>query len=152
MGKVEAIIDFLEENIYDSNLPFIFAEHLVCCKKDQKSIVLFRDEKNWKPHEQDIFDKYQWEMMTPYFKLSCEGQRKVNRMPLEDRAALPFTDVDNIAVESGFSMVRKVKIHTAHYNAHDFSVCCCSLCVPPVMSMLLKYGNRVQEKKPHTLQ
>lgn len=130
MGKVEAIVDFLSEDIYDSNLPFIFAEHQVCCKKDRKPMKFFRDGTKWKPHEKDIFDKYQWEMMTPYFELSCEGQKKVKRMPLEDRAALPFTEVDSIAVESGFSMVRKVKIHTAHYNANDFSVSKCALFHP----------------------
>ncbi|KAF2477885.1 kinase-like protein, partial [Lindgomyces ingoldianus] len=123
MQKIDSILDFIEEGVYDNRLPFVYAEDQVevCCKKTGQPIKLFQDKARWKPHEKDLFQTYQWWMMTPYFQLSCEGEKTVRRMPVEDLAVLPFTDVKTTS-EGGFSVVRKVKIHSAHHNAQDFSV------------------------------
>jgi hypothetical protein len=62
-------------------------------------------------------------MMTPYFNLSPKGKTSFGRMLIEDRAVLPFIEVHDIEAEGGCSTVRKVKVHPAHYNSQDFSVC-----------------------------
>jgi serine/threonine protein kinase len=125
MEKVEAILDFLEEEVYDSTLPFVFGKNqLATSKTTEEPIVikLFQDKTKWKESEKDSFERYQWEMMAPYFPLSCGEQSSVRRLAVYDRAVLPFLEAHEES-EGGFSIVRKVKIHPAHYNSHDFSVC-----------------------------
>jgi len=122
LEKVEAILDFLLEEVYDNMLPFVFAkDHSFSSKITKKPIDLFHDKTKWKQNEKDLFEKYQWEMMTPYLLLNFGGDKTVPRMAIEDRAVLPFLEIYN-ASEGGFSTVRKVKIHSAHYNAHEYWV------------------------------
>ncbi|KAF2796626.1 hypothetical protein K505DRAFT_373045 [Melanomma pulvis-pyrius CBS 109.77] len=123
MRKVEAILDFIEENIFDNDLPFVFPENRseVCCmsKSTHKPIKLFQNETKWRPHEKEVFEMYQWEMLAPYFQLSCERMKSVGHIAVDDRSVLPFIEVRN-GSERGFSIVRQVRIHLAHYNAGDF--------------------------------
>jgi hypothetical protein len=124
MEKVGPILDFLKEGIYDSTLPFIFPQDdSPISKITEEPIMLFQNRSEWKQAEKDMFDKYQWEMMTPYFDLSSEGDTSFGRMLVEDRAVLPFTEVHDIETVGGFSTVRRVKLHPAHYNTHNFLVC-----------------------------
>jgi hypothetical protein len=122
MEKLDAILDFLLEEVYDSTLPLVFAkDQSVCSKSTKKPIELFHDKTKWKQSEKDLFEKYQWEMMTPYFLLDFRGDKTVPRMAVDDRAVLPFIEIHN-ASEGGFSIVRQVKMHSAHYNAHEYWV------------------------------
>jgi hypothetical protein len=122
MEKVEAIIDFLLDEVYDSMLPFVFAkDQSVSSKSTKKPIKLFHKKTKWRQSEVDMFEKYQWEMMTPYFQLHIRGDQNPLRMAVDDRAVLPFIEIHN-ASEGGFSIVRQVKMHSAHYNSHEYGV------------------------------
>jgi hypothetical protein len=124
MEKVDAIRDFIRQGVCDSALPFIFStDDFLISKRTKEPIMLFQNRSKWKSSEKDMFEKYQWEMMTPCFNLSPKGKTSFGRMLIEDRAVLPFIEVHDIEIEGGFSTVRKVKVHPAHYNAHNFSVC-----------------------------
>lgn len=121
MEKLEAILDFLNEDVDDSMLPFVLdSSGSVISEITKEAILLFLDSSKWRSSEKEIFEKYQWEMMAPYFRLGYERASSFNCITVDDRAVLPFSQIQN-SRESGSSIVRQVKIHPAHYNARDFS-------------------------------
>ncbi|KAF2134966.1 kinase-like protein [Dothidotthia symphoricarpi CBS 119687] len=133
LQKASEIVSFIRENIFDSDLPFIFDLHSVprrdvCCTSDQgfKPVRLFSSE-IWRPMERELFYHYQGQLLAPLFRFSYDAGQKVMHFPLKDEVVLPFiedtlTDGDvlgkTLQREGGFSFVRKVKIHPAHYTAN----------------------------------
>ncbi|KAF1948782.1 kinase-like protein [Byssothecium circinans] len=126
-GKVETILDFIEENVHDVDLPFYFPKDGTCVRCRNGNIIeSFHKSNVWRARDKDSFDQYQWFMLSPYFELSCDRIPKVRKYAVEDRAVLPFIDESSptkeqpYLVEGGFSIVKKVKLHAAHYNSEDF--------------------------------
>ncbi|KAF2265255.1 kinase-like protein [Lojkania enalia] len=124
LEKVDMIVHFIAEHIHDSDLPFTFCKDgKGLCYGSNRPISLFR---TWKAHEKDNFETYQWWMLSPYFQFSHDKQLEVRRMVVQERVVLPFVAEKSESEQppwnyGGFSIVRKVKFHVAHYNSRDFS-------------------------------
>jgi hypothetical protein len=132
MEKIEEIMGFIDEGLYDSDLPFILSEgsrpgllQLRRKGKHGRPIQLFD---KWKPHELESFNNYQWQLTAPYFRLSTDTDRKVQHYNLEESSTiLPFIEDDEVRrgtgrAEGGFGDVWRVKIHPAHHNCCEDSV------------------------------
>ena len=127
MDKVKDIIDFIRDELYDSDLPFELVDgprpllRLYGKVKEGSTnrIPLFD---KWKPHELESFHNYQWGLMAPYFQLITEADRRVLHYNLRDGIILPFIeDVEQDTAtgdrkKGGFGDVWRVKIHPAHHN------------------------------------
>lgn len=133
MNKAHAILSFIEENVSDRDLPLEFDDELsglVLRKKtDSKAhdmvndkIAFFRDA-NWSPRNLESFKDLQWRFLVPNFILSYEGQSS-KHLNFKPSHILPFIEDSpeaaslskSVALEGGFSFVRKVRIHKAHHN------------------------------------
>lgn len=132
LNKVSCIKEFLAAGIHDNDLPFIkeeskspnpgpyyvvFSNKSSAADENRTPITCFF---TWAEHEIDIFVKYQWQLLAPYFEL---GNPKLWQIP--DNIILPFIeDYSESSTETGgFSTVWKVKIHRAHHNAGPQIVC-----------------------------
>ncbi len=135
VDQVPAIIDFINETLYDSDLPFIFREgageregsYDVYRKVKQrdgepdKEIELQFFQK-WKDVTLESFDQNQWQLLAPFFSLVSKDNMKVSHYNLGSHIVLPFIE-DNIVDEppaqhGGSADVRRVKIHKAHQNLY----------------------------------
>ncbi|ORY00554.1 kinase-like domain-containing protein [Clohesyomyces aquaticus] len=130
MRKAAAIIDVMAEGIYDDDLPFqIDSSPEIAVyrrKREGKALekILFFDD--WEIDQRDSFNTYQWQMTSPYFKLSWKLGKQVFHHALEPQAILPFVEEthkesnsgNSTEFSGGTSTVRKLKIHRAHHNAY----------------------------------
>lgn len=126
------INDFIDENIFDTSLPFLFENDRFYREAVDQSgrhlyrIKLFQSD-HWTPHLRESFERYQSQLSVPIFKLSWLANDKVLHFPLKHQVSLPFeyiwetSGIDELGsqlqIEGGTSVVRKVRIHLAHYNA-----------------------------------
>ena len=131
------IVEFELEGIYDGDLPFIFRNTTVyrgtnpSSKRSTDVISLFQSS-CWEPVRLESFEKYQGQLTAPIFKFAWAAGEKVLHFPLKDQLVLPFMHVEetsnngelgaSIQRQGGTSIVRKVKIHPAHYNASPETV------------------------------
>jgi serine/threonine protein kinase len=127
------IVRFIHLNIFDRDLPFTFlndkAYHEINAglTRFQQPLPFFGSEP-WEPHLCDNFKDYQRKVSAPIFRLSWNTGEKVRHYSLDDQLVLPFMHVEDTSKEGelgatirrlgGTSIVRKVKIHPAHYNAY----------------------------------
>lgn len=132
------LVKFEEEGIFDGDLPFIFKNNTVFRELTNGSerfiqvIALFQAS-CWEPIHLDSFEKYQGQLAAPIFKFTWGAREKVLHFALKDRLVLPFMHVEDtsshgelgaaVQRQGGTSIVRKVKIHPAHYNASPDTVC-----------------------------
>jgi hypothetical protein len=133
LGMSAYIHEFLREEIFDTHLPFIFKNDKVYRefedshgKQREIQIELFQSV-HWRAMLRESFEEYQGQLSAPIFKLSWLANDKVRHFPLKDQLVLPFMYIRDtskpdelgadIQCEGGTSVVRKVKIHPAHYNA-----------------------------------
>lgn len=131
------ITQFEGEGIFDGDLPFIFEpsavfrETLIGSERAWKEIPLFQGP-SWQPLHLESFDRYQYQVAAPIFKLSWRAGEKVLHFALRDRLVLPFMHAEDTSAlgelgttirrEGGTSIVRRVKIHKAHFNASPDTV------------------------------
>lgn len=131
IGLSAQIGEFIRAGIYDTDLPFKFKNDMVFRDTHEgsgvheRSILTLRS-KLWTPMHCEAFERYQGQLLAPILKLSWTAAEKVLHFSLKDQFVLPFmemkdTSKDNefdatIQHEGGTSVVRKVKIHPAHYN------------------------------------
>ncbi|KAF2635190.1 kinase-like protein [Massarina eburnea CBS 473.64] len=124
LEKTETILDFISEGTHDNDLPFRFSRANKVRYKNGKPVEAFWKSNIWKEMEKDLFKMYQWYMLSPYFEMSCELAPKVNHYIIEDRVVLPLvsqsTAEQTDIIQSGFSVVIKMKFHNAHYNADQY--------------------------------
>lgn len=124
MEKLEDIVDFIDAQLYDCDLPFLLSEgpRRGSLQMDRRSkggqhpIELFR---NWKNFELESFNAYQWQLTAPYFSLSLEKTRKPQHYVLQNETILPFIEEgegNEHRAEGGYSDVWRIKIHPAHHN------------------------------------
>lgn len=125
LEKVPDIIYFVEEGLYDSDLPFESSGNshpqLRGKGKDGNSnhITLFD---KWKVHEVEYFRNNQWLLMAPYFHFATETNRIAPHYKLQNGIILHF--VEDLGQESragdhtagGYADVWRIKIHPAHHN------------------------------------
>jgi len=122
VDKVDTISDFINEGIYDSDLPFILGKderegdsirtlsRMVEGKK--QTIELFL---RWRDVDMESFHHQQWKVNIPVFHVDEKRNSKEPLHTLSDRAILPFLDV--VKAGRGYSgAVHKVEIHPRHHN------------------------------------
>jgi hypothetical protein len=144
LQKASQIVSFIDEDIFDHDLPFIFQKAGptgdVYREIQQDSATVLNPIRAftsdvWIASVRDMFDKYQWQMLAPCFKFSYGAAEKVLHFNLKDQTIMPFIEdqvmpfIEGEAEdktqqefsptfirEGGFSFVRRVKIHPAHFN------------------------------------
>jgi hypothetical protein len=129
------ITQFEGEGIFDGDLPFIFEPSAVLREtgigSERAFISLFQGP-SWQTHILECFENYQYQVAAPIFKLSWRAGEKVLHFALRDRLVLPFMHAEDTSAlgelgttirrEGGTSIVRRVKIHKAHFNASPDTV------------------------------
>ncbi|KAF1850801.1 kinase-like protein, partial [Cucurbitaria berberidis CBS 394.84] len=121
LQKAPKIQAFIEEAIFDCDLPFDFGTRGRSDSSEgfNPPPKLF---KSWKPKNVDGFDQYQGQLLAPYFKLSNNNSFSFSEQKLHHSVVLPFVEYevkDRIlgkTIQGGFSEVRIVKIHRAHHD------------------------------------
>lgn len=130
INKTACIIHFIEEGLYDSDLPFYFPS-----STEQHEPVIRRTRQGqnipvrcftvprWKPFERESFEQYQWEFQAPFFQVTPTNgtRRRPLHYPLGDNAVLPFIeDFEGEGmgdmISAGYSEVWRVRIHPAHHS------------------------------------
>lgn len=131
INEVALIVKFIAEGLWDSFLPFHFAaihngrgtvyskfkrvdnqadeEYAIHCFENTKTI--FREN----------FQKYQWKLLSPYFKVISRDNSMPLHYPLDDQVTLPFIEdqekeTTQHRYSGGYGEVWRVRIHKAHYN------------------------------------
>lgn len=125
MDKIEAIVDFINENLYDSDLPFILAEgprrglRQFELKGGEEPIQLFS---KWETFRIEYFNSCQWRFTVPYFRLEEKGRPK--HYLLEKETILPFVKDEELDahVPGVLGDFWRVEIHPAHHNLCEDSV------------------------------
>lgn len=127
MKETSKILDLIDQEIHDSDLPFFLAtndasEHLYR-KLDGGEPKVIDAFDSWGSHFRDLFVDYQWRVLAPFWELSSEENPLIRHYPLDGRIILPFIELPPTEPKAsvteyagGFGEIRKVNIHTAHYN------------------------------------
>jgi hypothetical protein len=139
LDQVPAIIDFINEDLFDSDLPFVFRDR---AGDREESFDVYRKVKQrdgepdmeielqffqkWRAATLESFNRNQWQLLAPIFFLVSKDNMKAKHYILDSYVVLPFIE-DNMVDEppaqhGGSAEVRHVKIHRAHQNLY-ISVC-----------------------------
>lgn len=115
--KAGAIRSFLDEGIIDAELPLLSYQEEGRTRlrtKQNKHIAVFE---SWRPQQMIEFDRMQWEVKAPVFKLDDEC------LELPDQTVLPFIPLRDDESQKnphsmigGYSEVTAHRIHPAHHN------------------------------------
>jgi hypothetical protein len=128
MQKLDQIVAFIEEGLYDSDLPFVLSTGTRKGLRrfnrkgedgQSESIQLFA---KWKISELEYFNNCQWELLAPYFHLSTKRDPEILHYNLEHETIMPFIEDAKIKHDVGYGDTWKVKIHPAHHNHCEDSV------------------------------
>ncbi|KAF5592110.1 ankyrin repeat [Fusarium pseudocircinatum] len=97
MGKVPAIADVCDEGLSDDDLPFdLDPNGLRLVRRNGTSSQPVQAFINWKEHESDMFDSYQWYMLAPYFALPDDDDPSVTHCATSYMNPLPFNTTENV--------------------------------------------------------
>lgn len=130
INKTATIIHFIDEGLYDSDLPFYFPssneqhEPVIRITKQGKKVpVNCFTVPRWRSFDRELFQQYQWEFQAPFFQVTpTNGHgRQPRHYPLGDHAILPFIEDyegDRLGdmISAGYSEVWRVRIHPAHHS------------------------------------
>ncbi|KAK3313300.1 kinase-like domain-containing protein, partial [Apodospora peruviana] len=122
--KVDAIVDFVDQNIHDSDLPFVISNgsspgtRQLNRKGRDGQLTEISIVSSWPTFVLEAFNEYQWRLLAPYFTLSTKAKPQILHYRLDDGIILPFIEDDEISSgdKGGYGEVWKVKIHPAHHN------------------------------------
>ncbi|TVY66789.1 Sporulation protein kinase mde3 [Fusarium oxysporum f. sp. cubense] len=125
--KSECIVNFLDERIDDSALPFRKENQNpqgklpavdLCPRRGGKRIKAFR---RWSLVAKMSFEEWQWAVNAPFFNRGQDGEVKI--YDLQDAAVLPFVTRNRLSgyqeieeYHGGFGKVSKRYIHADHHN------------------------------------
>ena len=124
MNKSKYIQAFVQEDVFDSDLPFEFELGQVL-RRSGRPVKLFE---HWEDHVRDSFISYQGRFLAPYFKFMTP---KLNQYSLHHCVVLPFIELEatdeapSEAVSTHFSIVYRVAIHSAHHDYRSPHVSAC---------------------------
>ncbi|KAM5341692.1 hypothetical protein ACJ41O_014723 [Fusarium nematophilum] len=120
--KLEAIVDFMDEGVDDSHLPFERAlgeddpGRMGLKRKDTggglHAIQLF---KKWRDRDVEAFENQQWRVHVPVFSTTGSEGAKPPHYELGYGTILPYVSTENVG-RGGFSAVDKVEIHPSHLD------------------------------------
>lgn len=112
------ITDFLDEEIDDTDLPFVRSDNTarsghfkLCSKKTPDQPIKCMT--SWDQARVNDFGRDQWCMLAPIFEYTDE----IEHYDLEDNCVLPWVEDEersDQAIEGGFGSVWKIAIHPAH--------------------------------------
>lgn len=131
--KVPAIIDFIQQGLFDNDLPFVFRDgtgdragsfdvYRKVKQRDRKpdNEVELQFFQEWNDSTLDSFNQNQWQLLAPFFSLVSKDNTNVSHYNLGSNVVLPFIEDDVVdeppAQHGGFAEVRRVKIHRAHQD------------------------------------
>ncbi|KAH4177188.1 hypothetical protein HBI49_055760 [Parastagonospora nodorum] len=124
MNRSKDIRAFIEEEIFDADLPFEFISGRRVLRSPKKGkpgvpIRLFMHSNVWDYLSLDLFEDYQNRFMAPYFKLMTQ---KIRPYIFHRCVVLPFLGIEakngaySVEIETLFSAVSRVEIHPAHHD------------------------------------
>lgn len=122
LNAPEKIGLFIDEDLWDKDLPFIReadnkSKWLTSQGQGEARIVECLSNPNgWKGHVLDLFNLYQWRMLSPFFNMvdgRVEFQRFHRLIPLPFEEDEKYNEED---LSGGSADVRRVLIHRSHYN------------------------------------
>ncbi|EWG41668.1 hypothetical protein FVEG_03739 [Fusarium verticillioides 7600] len=122
MGKVTAIADVCDEGLSDEDLPFeLDPNGLRLVRRNGTSSQPIQAFINWREHESDMFDSYQWHMLAPYFVLPDDDDPRVMHYTMSHMIPLPFSLTENVPNSAmspvcGYLGMKKIEIHRAHHS------------------------------------
>ena len=126
--KGQEILDFVKEKISDQSLPLSHRPGTKVSRFDlgrkdapeHKLECLYK----WKTYERESFEKQQWELLTPYFKL--DNRSRARHYSFSDRTILPWCKRAKDSIlstfpstnDGGFSLVDCVKLDQLSHGFH----------------------------------
>lgn len=125
--KTRDIIEFIDEDVADSDLPLIRVPQShggttgLALRRRRNPEMPLQCCRQWNQLAIRNFEQWQWTTLSPFFSKS-EGRREITHYILEDQAILPFVEEHDSGrpaaseVSGGFSSVFKVNIHPDHHN------------------------------------
>lgn len=121
--RAESIQDFIDADIYDSDLPLTRAQlkgtPFPKTEGVGSSKAAVRNRfGDWEPKEMDDFYNTQYYVLTPFFHVS---NKEVHFYKMNNKIRLPFIEWDE-KEEGGHGKVYQVKIHSSHHNFVPSSV------------------------------
>lgn len=133
IGKTQSIVKLLEENVNDSDLPFIKTarpndEKLFDLRVRRRQNLVLRCFKSWNQLNIHNFEEWQWATLPVDFVRPTEDG-EVQHLKLEEQQILPFIrgswdskpqSPRKPELEGGFASVFQVAIHPDHHNFHSF--------------------------------
>lgn len=125
LDKVEAILDFIQHDLYDRDLPLTVDKgplRGLSYKRKKGSLQPITFCQTWRPCDRDCFYMYQWQLLAPYFELSTKDNPQGFEYQLDKNIILPFIETEEKTASSrrgGFGDVWRVKIHQAHHNIYS---------------------------------
>lgn len=138
IDKLEAIWDFVAEDIYDFHLPFekqraqiidgARKSHFELSRRSDtcaSARIPIRSSQGWSGAAVAGFEKTQWEVHVPIFFLNTDKEPKVRHYRLQESVILPFIEDDEVEHCSGvggFGDVWRVKLHPSHHNQGTLTV------------------------------
>jgi hypothetical protein len=121
------ILQFLEEDVSDLDLPLTLIKHnrldgflrKDTTIQDAKEPLRCLGRRNCTPTRLRTFNDYQWKLLAPFFSQDRNGD--VKHYKLNDRHVLPFLALTDLAEkdaekQGGFGRVQLVDIHPDHHN------------------------------------
>lgn len=130
INKTATIAHFIDEGLYDSDLPFYFPN-----SNEQHEPVIRRTKQGqevpvncftvplWRTIERELFEQYQWEFQAPFFQVTPNnGQsRRPLHYSLGYHTILPYVEdfegeSKGDMISAGYSEVWRVRIHPAHHS------------------------------------
>lgn len=134
IGKTGTIIELLEEDISDSDLPLVKAprpndSRLFDLRLNREPKMVVRSFENWNQLNVRNFEEWQWTTLPVEFARPTEDG-EVKHYKLQDQRILPFIknsrddkpqSSSQKELEGGFASVVQVAIHPQHHNFHSAS-------------------------------
>lgn len=128
VGRPVDIQDFIDENIYDADLPLFHVrdEHGKIClarRGHEKTTSIIQRLGHWSRLVVEDFTTCQWQILSPFFSLATSlvsPSSEPLHYELSSRTVLPFSmDVDpqdggSRRISGGFGTVYRVTIHPSH--------------------------------------
>ncbi|KAI1179868.1 kinase-like domain-containing protein [Nemania sp. FL0916] len=118
---IPAIIDVIEEGLYDWDLPLSLdgscpSYPRLTRKGTSDKHEDFNFSKTWSCYLHQAFFNCQWQLLSPYIGLRAKSDAKINHYPLGPDIILPIIKISGPERRGGFGNVSKIQIHQAHRN------------------------------------
>ncbi|GAP87364.2 putative serine threonine protein kinase [Rosellinia necatrix] len=122
MCEASVIIKVIDEGLHDEDLPLAldtsrpgYPQLVRRVSEGKPNPVGFSH--GWATSHIEVFFQYQWQVLSPPFKLRTEVGQRICHYPFEPSRILPITTISGPDRCGGFGTVSKIQIHPAHRNS-----------------------------------